>query len=55
MSLMDKIQKIEPRECASRPEVKALWDKGLMWAFAHRRSFKYPRGIAKKNWEPDGY
>lgn len=45
MTLTERIEKMEPRECASRPEVKALWDKGLLWSLAHRRSFKYPRGV----------
>lgn len=44
MSLAESIRKLNPSEAASRPEVKALWEKGLFWSLAHRRSFKYPLG-----------
>ena len=44
-SFMERVQKMDPKEVVKRPEVKALWDKGLFWALSHRRSFKYPRGI----------
>ncbi len=44
-SFMERVQKMDPKEIVKRPEVKALWDKGLFWALSHRRSFKYPRGI----------
>jgi len=42
---MEKIVKMDPKEIASRPAVKALWDKGFFWSLAHRRVFKYLRGF----------
>jgi hypothetical protein len=42
---MEKIKKMDPKELAKRTEVKALWDKGLIWSLAHRRSFHYHRGV----------
>jgi hypothetical protein len=45
MGLMEKIKQMDPKEMASRPEVKALWNKSLFWSLAHRRSFKYPLGV----------
>ncbi|MFC2013655.1 hypothetical protein ACFLU8_02095 [Chloroflexota bacterium] len=44
MTFMERIEKMNPREIASRPEVKALWDKSLFWSLAHRRSYKYAPG-----------
>ena len=44
MALIENIKQMDPKECARRPEVKALWDKGLFWSLSHRRSHRYPRG-----------
>ena len=44
MTFMGRVKKMDPEEIASRPEVKAFWDKSLCWSLAHRRSFKYPLG-----------
>jgi hypothetical protein len=45
MSLMQDIQNMDPKQVASRPEVKALWDKSLFWALSHRRSHRNPLGV----------
>jgi hypothetical protein len=45
MSLMQDIQNMDPRQLASRPEVKALWDKSLFWTMSHRRSHRNPLGV----------
>lgn len=45
MTFMERVKRMKPKEIASRPEVKAFWDKGLCWSLAHRRSFKYPLGV----------
>jgi len=53
MSFMKEIQKMDPKEIANRPEVKALWEsRSLLWSLSHRRSYKYPRGIP---FPEDGY
>lgn len=53
MSFMEEIQKMDPKEIANRPEVKALWEKpSFLWSLSHRRSYKYPRGIP---FPKDGY
>ena len=44
MTFIEKVKNMNPREIASRPEVKALWGKSLFWSLAHRRSFKYALG-----------
>ena len=44
MNLMQEIEEMDPKEYASRPEVKSLWDKGLLWSIAHRRSARNPLG-----------
>ena len=44
MTFIQKVQNMNPKEIATRPEVKALWAKSLFWSLAHRRSFKYPLG-----------
>ncbi|MFC2002858.1 hypothetical protein ACFLV4_02790 [Chloroflexota bacterium] len=44
MTFMERVKKMDPEEIATRPDVKALWDKSLFWSLAHRRSFKYPLG-----------
>lgn len=45
MNLMQRVEAMDPQEVARRPEVRDLWDKGLLWALAHRRSHKYPLGV----------
>ncbi len=45
MDLMQRIKAMDPQEIAQRPEVRQLWDKGLLWSLAHRRSHKYPLGV----------
>ena len=45
MNLMQEIEEMDPEECARRPEVKSLWDKGLLWSIAHRRSARNPLGV----------
>lgn len=46
MSLIERIEKMDPKEIASRPEVKDLWNRGLFWSLSHRRSFRYPLGVS---------
>jgi len=45
-TFMERVNKMDPKEIARRPGVKALWEKGMFWSLAHRRTFKYPRGIS---------
>ncbi|MBI2853408.1 MAG: hypothetical protein HYX87_00625 [Chloroflexi bacterium] len=46
MSFLDRVRQMEPGNIVNSPEVKALWDKGLLWSLAHRRSYHYPYGMA---------
>jgi len=41
---MQKIKEMDPKEIANRQEVKALWDKSLLWTVAHRRGARHPLG-----------
>jgi len=45
-TLLERVQSWDPHEIAARPAVQQLWDKGLLWSLAHRRSFKYPMGVS---------
>lgn len=46
MDFLKKIRAMDPSEIAKRPEVKALWEKSLLSAVAHRRGTRYPLGVS---------
>lgn len=43
-SFMEAVEKMEPKEIVKRPEVRALWDKGLLWSLSNRRGYRLTRG-----------
>jgi len=43
-TFMEAVEKMDPNEIVKRPEVRALWDKGLLWSLSHRRGHRITRG-----------